>query len=71
MVIFDGIAGPQHLRPFESLDAVKEFELHRRRQRRRNAIGIDRRVVEPLRLEENLMRWASAKRTTLSSIEGQ
>ena len=41
------------------------------RQRGGDAVGVDRWIVQPLGFQEDLVAGLSAKRTTLSSMEGQ
>ena len=61
MVVFDGVARPHHARLFEPRNGRHQRELHVLRQRGRNAVRIDRGVVETFRLEENLMAVALAE----------
>jgi hypothetical protein len=71
VVVLDRVAGPEHHRALQPGDRGDHLRLHLARQRGRDPVRIDRVVVEPLRLEEDLVRSRSAKRTTLSSIDGQ
>ena len=61
MVVFDGIARPDHLHPLESGNGREDRELNLFRQRGRDAVGIDRGVVEPFRLQEDLVAVAVAE----------
>ena len=61
MVIFDGIAGPHDLGTFEPGNGGHKRRLHVLGQRGRDAVGIDRGVVETLRLKENLVPVALAE----------
>ena len=61
IIIFDRIAVADHLRVLKPRDRRKESVLHRRRQRGRNPVRIDRVIFEPFRLEENLMALALFK----------
>ena len=54
-LIFDRIAGPDDLDALQARDAAHEVALNVGRQRGRNAVGIDERIVEPLGLEEDLV----------------
>src|SRR6185295_17656894 len=55
MVVFDGITGSDHSRPRESWNRREQRGLHLLGQRGGYAVGIDRWVVQTLRLEEDLM----------------
>ena len=61
MVVFDGIARPDHPGPFQPRNGREQRELHVLRQRGRDAVRIDRVVVEPFRLEEDLVPVALAE----------
>ena len=61
MVVFDGIAGPDHPGAFQARDGRQQRRLHLLRQRGGDAVGIDRGVVEPLRLQEDLVAVALAE----------
>src|SRR6266702_1445277 len=61
MVVFDGVAGPHHLRALEPGNRRQQLPLHFFRQRRRDSVGIDRRIVQALGLEKNLMSVALAE----------
>ena len=61
VVVFDGVAGPHHARLFEARDGRHQRELDVLRQRGRDAVRIDRVVVEPFRLEEDLVAVALAE----------
>src|SRR5206468_9672307 len=61
MVVFDGVARPDHLRLLESGNGREDRELNLFRQRGRDPVGIDRGVVEPLRLQEYLVAVAIAE----------
>src|SRR5262249_57675104 len=55
VVVLDGIAGPDDAGVLEPRDGRDQRELDLFRQRRRDAVRIDGRIVEPFRLEKNLM----------------
>ncbi len=61
MVVFDGIARPDHPHPLEPGNGREDRELNLFRQRGRDAVGIDRGVVEPFRLQEDLVAVAIAE----------
>jgi hypothetical protein len=71
VVVLDGIARPDDPRVLEPGNRGNQRRLDLLRQRGRDAVRIDRVVVEALRLEEDLVAVRSPKRTTLSSIDGQ
>ena len=54
-LIFDRIAGPDDLGALQAGDRADERLLHVCRKRSRYAVGIDQGIIQPLRLEENLM----------------
>src|SRR5262249_57174890 len=51
VIVFDGIARSNDADPFETRDGGDQRRLHVLRQRCRNAIGVNRAVVESLRLK--------------------
>ncbi|MGC0321911.1 hypothetical protein ABIG06_002540 [Bradyrhizobium sp. USDA 326] len=61
VVVFDRVARPHHLHPLQAWDAGEDRKLDLLRQRGRDAIGIDRRIVEPFRLQKDLMTVAVAE----------
>ena len=61
MVVFDGIARTDHPHPLKAGNRGQNRQLHLFRQRGRNAVGIDRRVVESFRLQKDLMSVAVAE----------
>ena len=58
IVVFDGVAGPLHLRLLQPGNGRKERKLHVLGQRGGDTIGINGVVVETFRLEEDLMALA-------------
>src|SRR5581483_1340855 len=60
-VVFDGVAGADELRALESGNGRDQRALHLFRQRRRNAVRIDGRIVETFRLQKNLVAVALAE----------
>ena len=78
VVVLDRIARLQHDRPLEPRDLPQHRRLDRAGQGGRDAVGVDRRVVQPLRLKEDLVplapgethhlvldRWAVARAAAL------
>ena len=61
MVVFDRIARPDHPHPLQTRDRRQDRQLDLFRQRGRDAVGIDGAVVEPFRLQEDLMPVAIAE----------
>jgi hypothetical protein len=61
VIVFDRIAGPDDARAFEAGDRGDQRRLHILRQRSRNAVRINRGVVESLRLKKDLMTVALAE----------
>src|ERR1041384_7118061 len=61
MVVLDGVARPDHPRPPQARNGEKQSGLHLLLQRGRDAVRIDRGVVEAFRLEENLVAVALAE----------
>src|SRR5262249_60948546 len=61
VVVLDGIAGPDDAGVLEPRDGRDQGELNLFPQRRRDAVWIDGRIVEPFRLEKNLMPVALAE----------
>ncbi len=61
MIIFDGVARPNDAGALETRDGGDQGRLHVLRQRRRDSVGVNGAVVEPLRLEKNLMTVALAE----------
>ncbi len=61
VVVFDRITRPQHLGLLQAGNGRDQRPLHLLRQGGRDAIRIDGRIVEPFRLEENLMPVALAE----------
>ena len=61
MVVFDGVAGPDDARLFETRDRRDHRALHLFGQRGRDAVRIDGVVVETFRLEKDLMPVALAE----------
>ena len=61
MVVFDGVARPNHPGPFQTRDGRKDCKLDLFGQRGRDAVGIDGRILEPFRLQEDLMAVAVAE----------
>ena len=61
VIVFDGVARPNHLHPLKARDSGQDRELNLLRQRSRDAVGIDGGVVEPFRLPEDLMAVAVAE----------
>ena len=61
MVVFDGVARPHHPGAFQPRDGREQRALHVLRQRGRDAVRIDRGVVQPFRLKENLVPVALAE----------
>ena len=55
MIVFDGIARPEHDCALQTRDGLQQRELHLARQGGRDAVGVDRRIVQALRLEEDLV----------------
>ena len=55
MVILNGIAGTQDLDAFQSRNRPDEFGLNLFRKRRRDAVRINRDIIDTLGLEEDLM----------------
>ena len=60
-IVLDGIAGPPHRRAFEPRDRPQHRFLRLPRQRGRDAVRVDRVVVEPLGLEKDLVPLALGK----------
>ena len=58
IVIFNSIAVPENAHLLQPRNGADKCVLHIRRQRCRNAIGIDGDIVEALRLQKNLMAHA-------------
>ena len=54
-IVFDGVAGLEDLRPLQPPDGADHPFLHILRQRGRNAVRVDRVVVQSFGLEENLV----------------
>ena len=65
MIIFDRIAGLIDLDPFKAVDRPQKCELHIDRQRGRYPVGINGAVIQPFRLEKDLMAVAIAKAVDL------
>ena len=65
MIVLDRVARPKHPRRFQPRDGGHESELNLFGQRSRNAIGIDGRIIETFRLEENLVSVALAETNDL------
>src|SRR5690349_4162650 len=61
VIVFDGIAWADHPHALKPGNRSKDRKLHLFGQRSRNAIGVDRAVVETFRLEKNLMPLAIAE----------
>jgi hypothetical protein len=61
VVIFDGVARPHHAGPLEAGNCRQKCDLHLLRQRGRDPVRIDRRIVQPLGLQEDLMAVALAE----------
>src|SRR5450756_926903 len=61
MVIFDRIAGSDHADALEARYRGQESQLNLFRQRRRDAVGVNRGVVETFRLQEDLVPVAIAE----------
>src|SRR5205085_4903804 len=61
VVVLDGVAGPDHPGVLEPRDRRYQGKLNVVRQRSRDAVRINRRIVEPLGLEKNLMAVAVAE----------
>ena len=61
MIIFDGVAGPNDAGALETGNGGDQGRLHVLGQRGRDSVGINGGVVEPLRLEKNLMTVALAE----------
>src|SRR6516165_1352579 len=55
VVVFDGVAGPDHPGPLQPRDGREDCELNLLRQRGRDPVRIDGGVVQALGLEKNLM----------------
>src|ERR1044072_7841358 len=55
------MAGPDHLHPRQTPDRGEDRELDLLRKRGGNAVGIDRRIVEAFRLQEDLVTIAVAE----------
>src|SRR5690606_819369 len=55
MVVFYGVAGAQDARALQPRQRPHELQLYILRQRGGDAVGIDGVVVQPLRLEEDLV----------------
>jgi len=55
VIVFDGIARPDHLYPLKAGNGRQDRELHLFGKRCRDAVGIDRMIVEPLGLQKDLM----------------
>src|SRR6185436_6196772 len=70
MVVFDGIARPHHLYPLEPGNGGEDRELNFFRQRGGDAVGIDRGVVEPFGLQEDLVTIAIAEPDDLVLYRG-
>jgi hypothetical protein len=71
VVVFDRVAGLGDDGVLQAFDRADVVLLHLGGERGGDAVGVDGRVVEALGFEEDLMASLSAKRTTLSSMEGQ
>ena len=61
VIVLDGVAGPHDTRALQPRDGGDDASLNRLRQRRRDAVRIDDRVVETFRLEEDLVSLAVAE----------
>ena len=61
MIVFDGISGPEHPGLLQPRDRRHQRELDLFRQRGGDAVGVDGRVVESLRLQKDLVPIALAK----------
>ena len=61
VVVFDGVARPDDARVFQARNGRDQRALDVLRQRGRNAVRIDRVIVEPFRLQENLVAVALAE----------
>ena len=61
VVIFDGIAGPDHPRVLQPRNRRHQRKLDRLGQRGGDAVGVNGGVVEPLRLKEDLVPVALAE----------
>ena len=55
-VVLDGVAGPREVRVLEPADGAHELVLHVERQAGRDAVRIDLVRLEPLGLDEDLVR---------------
>ena len=55
-IVLDGVAGPRDVRVLEAPDGAHELALHVERQAGRDAVRIDLVRVEPLGLDEDLVR---------------
>ena len=65
VVVLDGIARPDHPDPFQAGNGWENRELHLFRQRGRDAVGVDGRVVETFGLQKDLMPVAVAEPNNL------
>ncbi len=61
VIVLDGVAGPLDQRLFQPRHGADKGFLHLGGQRGRDAVRIDGVIVEALRLEENLVRFAAGK----------
>ena len=61
VIIFDGVARPDHPHALQARDGLQDGELDFLRQRGRDAVRIDRGIVEPFRLQEDLVPVAVAE----------
>ena len=55
MIVFDGVAWNRHLDPSQTIHLPQHSQLHVRRQRGRDTVGVNETGIEPLRFEEYLM----------------
>ena len=60
-VVFNGVAGPHHLRVLQSRNRLNNRKLHVDRQRGAHAIDVNLVRVQPLGFEEKLVRYLVGK----------
>ena len=61
VIVFDGVARPDHDRALQAGDAAQHGHLHVQGQAGGNAVGIDLRAVQALGLQKNLMPFPLGK----------
>jgi hypothetical protein len=71
MIILNRIASLSDLDLLQASHGPHHRQLHLLGKRGGNPVRVDKRIVQPFRLQEDLVTVRSPNRCTLSSIEGQ